>query len=307
MKNRKPTLTIAIPSYNKEKYIDRCLKSILHEKEHVTEIFVVDNCSSDDTYELAKKYKPDITCYQNEENIGMSGNWNRCIDLCKTEWLMIVHADDELLPGVIEKYVDLIQKFPSLHLIHADSYAVIEGKESLEVLSQNPKKSFWKSGLDALSCPYGVCSAVMVKKEAYERLGYFIDGSISSDAEMWARMAGAYDIGYLNIPTVIYYTNSSSTGYASLINRSIKDIRADWDMLTGKVATAYPTKESREAFLKKSIEEAPYNYWSVVRANVRAKNFVKVIQVVFLIIFTYRGFIPLVKLSFRTIQKVFKK
>ena len=81
MKNRKPTLTIAIPSYNKEKYIDRCLKSILHEKEHVTEIFVVDNCSSDDTYELAKKYKPDITCYQNEENIGMSGNWNRCIDL----------------------------------------------------------------------------------------------------------------------------------------------------------------------------------------------------------------------------------
>ena len=303
----KPTITVAVPSYNKEKYIDRCLKSILHEKDFITEIMIVDNCSTDNTYQRAKKYEPDIKLYQNDTNLGMAGNWNKCIDLCKTDWLMIFHADDELLPGTIKKYLNFMQKFSSISLIHADSYSVIEDSGAPKELWQNNSKEFWRAGLDALSCPYGVCSAVIVKKESYEKLGYFIE-SVSSDAEMWARVAGKYDVGYMNVPTVVYYTNPSSTGYDSLINRSIKEIKADWDFLTENMAKAYPTKESRDAFLKDTSDGAPYTYWAVVRANIRAGNFLKATQAIFLIIFKYRGFISLVKLSFGAFKnKVLKK
>ncbi len=290
------SLTIAIPSYNKEKYIERCLNSVLAEKQHIDRIILVDNCSTDKTFEIAQGYGPNVTAHRNDTNLGMSGNFNRCIELCDTEWLMIVHADDELLPGAIQQYLALIKKHPSIGLIHADSYSVLNGDESTKTLSQNHKKELWTAGADAMSCAYGVCSAVMVRKDVYDRLGGFIVSSLSSDVEMWARIAGSYDVGYINNPTVIYHVNSASTGPQSLINRSVKEIKADWDLLTEKIADSYPTPEAKEAFLRQSLKLAPSSYWGVVKANIRARNYKNALQALWLIIFTYNGLIPLTKI-----------
>ena len=79
---------------------------------------MVDNCSTDKTFELAKKYESHIKCYRNDINLGMSGNWNKCIDLCKTDWLMIFHADDEILPGSIIQYLNFIKKWLNYKINH---------------------------------------------------------------------------------------------------------------------------------------------------------------------------------------------
>ncbi len=296
-------LTIAIPSYNKKEYIERCVKSALVEQSHTFSIRVVDNCSTDGTFELAQKFEPDVKCHQNDRNLGMSGNFNKCIELCDGDWLMILHADDELLPNSIERYKEMIEKNPSLGLIHADSYSVLNGDESTRILHKQNHKSVWKAGADALSCPYGVCSAVMVRKEAYDKLGNFIESSLSSDVEMWARIAGSYDIGYINEPTVTYHVNPHSTGPHSLTNRSVKEIRADWDMLDQKIAASYPTQEGRDLFLKKSREAAPGSYWAVLKANIRARNLRNVIDALFLILFTYKGGAALLRLVCAAIVK----
>ncbi len=301
------SLTIAIPSYNKEKYIERCINSILAEKESVDRVILIDNCSTDNTFKIAQKYIPQIECFQNEKNVGMSGNFNKCIELCKTEWLMIVHADDEIVHGSITKYLDLIEKYPSVFLVHADSYSIIDGNQDTKSLSQQTKKEFWRAGLDAISCPYGVCSAVMVRKAAYDALGVFIPSSLSSDVEMWGRIASHYDIGYINAPTVIYHVSSSSTGPQSLINRSVKEIKEDWDNLNEKIASNYPTNESRVAFLKKTHELGPYTYWNVLKANIRAGNVTNIIQSLYIILFMYNGAIPLTGLILQAIKKVLKE
>jgi GT2 family glycosyltransferase len=223
-------ITVAIPSYNKEKYIKRCIESALQNKEHITKIILVDNNSTDKTLEIAKHYEPEIICYKNDSNLGMAKNWNRCIDLCETEWLLILHADDELLPNAIPKYEALIQKHPTLGLIHANSCSIVEGDLATKSFTTSTQKEFWSKGLEAMTCNYGVCSAVMVRKEVYDTLGYFIE-SLSSDAEMWSRIASKYDVGFITEPTVIYHVSKSSTGYESLIKRHVKDIKKDWDLL----------------------------------------------------------------------------
>jgi glycosyltransferase involved in cell wall biosynthesis len=298
------SLTIAIPSYNKEQYLERCINSVLLEKDQIDRIILVDNCSSDKTFDIGRRFAPLVECYRNETNLGMSGNFNRCIELCETEWLMIVHADDELIPGAIKKYMDLIERYPTVGLIHADSYSVLNSDYSTKSLSHQNKKEFWKAGVDALSCSYGVCSAVMVKKSVYDKLGSFIVSSLSSDVEMWARIAGAYDIGFINAPTVIYHVNSASTGPQSLVNRSVKEIRADWDLLNEKISKSYPTKEAGDTFLKQTYKLAPYSYWGVLKANLRAHNYTNVFQSLYLIIFTYKGLIPLCKLVTRATKKL---
>ena len=307
MNQIRPTITVAIPSYNKEKYIVRCIEGILTNKEFIDEIILVDNCSTDKTFNLAKKYEPMIKCYQNQHNIGMSRNWNRCIDLCKTDWLMIFHADDEMLPDSIIKYLEFIKKYPNVGFIHAAAYTILEGDTASKQLSQSDNQEIREAGLDALGRPGNICSTVMVKKNAYNELGYFIESSLASDQEMWLRIGTKFDTGYINSPTVIYHINPSSTGYDSLINRSIREIRADWDLLGESVASFYPTEELREEYRRKTIKSAPYGYWAVLTANLRARNYIKAFQAAGLMVFVYRGFIPFVQLSVGYIKKKINK
>lgn len=292
----RPTITVAIPSYNKETQITRAIESVLANADEIDEVIVVDNHSTDRTLEIAKRYEPRVTCFQNQENIGMSGNFNRCIELCATNWLMIFHADDAMLPGAIEKYRALIDKHPDLGLIHADSYTVIEGDEATRTYHGRDAREFYAAGGEALTCPYGVCSAVLVRKEAYDKLGGFVTSSLSSDVEMWARVAANYPVGSINEPTVIYYSSIKSTGPQSLVNRTVAEIKADWDDLNARIALAYPEGPARDAYQKGVRLSAPGNYFAVVKANLRAHNWCNVLAGLKLIVIDYHGLWPLLRI-----------
>lgn len=298
----RPTITIAIPSYNKAPYIRRCIESVLQNADAIDRIIVVDNASTDETFAIAQEYEPRVTCYRNETNIGMSGNFNRCVELCDTDWLMIFHADDEMLSGAITHYRDVIEQHPSIGLIHANCFFVQDADETTRTYVPRPTYGFFASGADAMSCHYGACSSIMVKREAYTTLGVFIE-SMSPDVEMWARIASHYDVYSLDVPTVVYHVSAASTGPQSLVNRSIREIRADWDALAERMAANYPTPELQEAFRRQNRMLAPANYWTVVKANIRARKVRNTFQGLWLIVVTYRGLIPLIKLVGKTIAR----
>lgn len=96
-----PKITIAIPTYKRSHLIEISLNSALNQNEFENyEIIVVDNEASkeeNETEKLIKQYNnPKILYYKNEENIGMFGNWNRCIELARGEYITILNDDDWL-------------------------------------------------------------------------------------------------------------------------------------------------------------------------------------------------------------------
>lgn len=290
------TITVAIPSYNKESQISRCIESILKNAEDIDEIILIDNCSEDKTFEIAQSYQPKLKCVKNETNVGMSTNFNRCIELCNTGWLMIFHADDMMLEEAIKKYRKLIEKYPDLGLIHADSYSLKEGGVHIQTYSPRVSKEYYPAGLAALSCPYGICSAVMVKKEAYDRLGLFLANSFSPDVEMWARVASQYPVGSICEPTVTYYSSVNSTGPQSLVKRKFQDIKKDWDNLTKIISQYYPSGPAREAYLAKIRNDSPGNNFAIIKANLRAKNWRNVLTGLHTIIIKDLDLWPLIKI-----------
>lgn len=297
-------ITVAIPSYNKEKYIERCIRSVLAEKEHIDKIILVDNNSTDNTFLIAQKYEPSISCYKNESNIGMAPNWNKCIELCNTEWLMILHADDELLPGAILRYKELLNKYPSIGLFHANSYSVTEGDYRTKFFTPSMQRDFWTNGAEAMKCNYGVCSAVMVKMDAYKQLGNFII-SLSSDAEMWSRIASKFDVGFIQEPTVIYHVSKTSTGYESHIYRTIFEIKKDWDFLHRTIMNHYPTKEEQALYWKKYTSSLPGSYYAVAKANLKVKHYRKALESILVIFFYCRAPRALYKMIINDIKKLY--
>jgi glycosyltransferase involved in cell wall biosynthesis len=98
-------LTIAIPVYNRDTYVRQSIESALNQTAGVP-VIVVDNASTKtDFKKLLGDYQCDrLSYFRNESNIGMVGNWNRCIARCKTPYLLILHDDDLLDLGYADAF-----------------------------------------------------------------------------------------------------------------------------------------------------------------------------------------------------------
>lgn len=103
-----PLISILIPTFNREKYIDSCVKSALNQTYKNIEIIIVDNASTDQTWQILndlKKKDIRIKIFQNESNIGPVMNWKKCIDLSSGELVKILFSDDLLDKDFLKKSV----------------------------------------------------------------------------------------------------------------------------------------------------------------------------------------------------------
>lgn len=103
-----PLVSICVPIYNGEQHLRTCLDSILLQTYKNTEIILVDDCSTDNSAELARSYKnlnPRVQFFQNSSNLGLVGNWHKSIQISKGEWIKFVFQDDFIETNCIEKLV----------------------------------------------------------------------------------------------------------------------------------------------------------------------------------------------------------
>ena len=95
-------LTIAIPFYSNVALLEHALKSAVGQTESDIEIIIVDDRGPDSAgaQTLVQKLGDSRIRYiQNEKNIGIGANWNRCIELASSSWVTLLHADDILAPN----------------------------------------------------------------------------------------------------------------------------------------------------------------------------------------------------------------
>ena len=113
----KDLISVLIPAYNVQKYLGRCLRSVLKQTYQNLEIIVVDDGSTDKTYEIAKKFADQdqrITLLQktNENNVAITRNF--LLDHCHGKYCVWVDSDDYVKP----QYVARLYKAMIEH--HAD-------------------------------------------------------------------------------------------------------------------------------------------------------------------------------------------
>lgn len=108
-----PLISICIPTYNGSQYIEKCIESCLAQSYRNIEIIVCDDCSSDSLLNVLNPYlKKDcrITLYQNEKNLGLVGNWNKCMNYASGEYIKWLFQDDWMDVYAIEEFVEIANK-----------------------------------------------------------------------------------------------------------------------------------------------------------------------------------------------------
>jgi glycosyltransferase involved in cell wall biosynthesis len=119
------SLTIAIPTYNRNTILKNNLSFLLPQINPECKILILDNSSDipviDSINDLLKNYPEiDIKVVRNKYNIGLTGNILRCFELCETPWLWILGDDDQVKDGALTQISNDIKKYNDEHFI---SYA----------------------------------------------------------------------------------------------------------------------------------------------------------------------------------------
>lgn len=110
-----PTLTIAIPVYERVTYFEETLSSAL-DVQGCSEILVVDDGSTHDEFEriCRSKNDPRIRFERNSTNVGLFGNWNRCAELARSEFVAILCSDDIIAADVYKRFLEAYRQAPDL-------------------------------------------------------------------------------------------------------------------------------------------------------------------------------------------------
>ena len=183
------TVTIAIPIYNGEKYISEALYSILNQTLKVDKILISDNQSTDNTFKIVNAFiekhpEVNIQLHQNEVNIGCDPNFNKCIELCATDFLVLLGSDDRLKPDSVEKYLKLFEERPDIALIgglfdsidHNGKIFKTANKKSTIIFQRGDILEFMKqTGF------YMQHSTIMYNMKYTRTIGYFDENYIAPD------------------------------------------------------------------------------------------------------------------------------
>jgi len=108
------TLTLAIPTFNRAKFLDRCLNSFASQgRLSEMEIFISNNASTDNTIEVIEKYKslfPNFSYVTNEINKGLDFNVSQCFERATGKYVWVMGDDDFILPNKLSSILDLIHQ-----------------------------------------------------------------------------------------------------------------------------------------------------------------------------------------------------
>ena len=110
----KPLVSILIISFNQEAFIEEALKGALEQDYENLEVVVADDGSTDRTPDIilsyADRYKGRLVAIVGKPNLGITGNSNRGLSLCKGKYIAFQGGDDVFLPGKISAQVDWMEE-----------------------------------------------------------------------------------------------------------------------------------------------------------------------------------------------------
>lgn len=217
-----PLVSVCIPAYNNAAYIKETIDSILNQTYQNIELVVVDDNSTDNTYEIVSNIQDErVKVYKNEKNLGMSGNWNRCLELVSGEFIKLICADDLVEKDAIEKETRALIENPTAVLAESDSKLVdMQGKQ------HGTYKRYRKKGL---------VNGKMVSKAGLRSQDYFGAPLANMIRKAILDKVGGFDTDFVYILDYDFFMRLACQGDIFIIHEQLNGFRIRNDSNTGQV------------------------------------------------------------------------
>ena len=201
-------IAVIIPTYNRCDLLKRAIKSVIKQTITPKEIIIVDNGSTDQTYQMVSSLFPEIN-YFIEKKRGVSAARNKGILESKSKWIAFLDSDDAWKPTKLEKQMEY-------SVFNQDKYRIIHTDENWYRNKKflNQLKKHKKSGGNIFKNSLQLCcispSSVVLKKQIFDDYGLFDENlEVCEDYDMWIRITAKEEVGFLDSPLVLKYGGHS--------------------------------------------------------------------------------------------------
>ena len=222
-----PLFSVIIPVYNSEKYLNKCIKSVLNQKNNKTEIILIEDCSTDNSLKVCNSFQhnPSVNIIRHKKNLGVSISRNDGILAAKGKYILFLDSDDWLYPGCLKNIEKLITINPKTE--------VIIGRYNSNGFPFNNKILFKKRNFNTFSAnkffsyinqlnfrPMIIWHYIVKKSLINNKKLYFVDVKNGEDEEFGARLLCSMKLLYLYNKN--YYWHKKRVQGSLRYSRSLK-------------------------------------------------------------------------------------
>lgn len=250
---KRDLVSVIVPVYNTELYLERCVRSLINQTYKNIEIILIEDASQDESLLLCKKLQAEddrIILFNHHSNCGLEITRNDGINASSGSWIMFLDSDDEFKSSGIFDMLDFAQK-EETDIVFSPYIAIINDIEVL-VNSEAESRSYDAQGF-ALMClnsiPWNVLCCIgskIYRKSFLDEQGIRFDQYYKYNEDgafMLMSLMNAKRIGYLNMPFYCYHIRNSGSIQSSyrpnmftLINRTnnlLKDYLLKFNSFNG--------------------------------------------------------------------------
>ncbi len=165
-------ISIIVPIYNSEKYIERCITSLINQTKKEIEIILINDGSNDDSEKIIKKIDDPRIKYFKQSNRGIGKTRNRGIAESRGKYIMFVDSDDYLPQNSCEVFWNYVMS-EAPDLIVSDYYKDVDGNVSIIKIEDFKPSSLKDNGSLLLKINLGPCNKIYSSKLIKDNNIYF--------------------------------------------------------------------------------------------------------------------------------------
>lgn len=194
-------ISVIITTYNREKTLERAIKSVLNQTHRNYELLIIDDGSTDNTNKIIDKYRKKIRYYSKLHG-GVSSTRNLGLEKSEGTWVAFLDSDDYWLPTKLEKQLKFINNHPEMMAVQTEEIWIRKGRRV------NPMKKHKKYGGWIFEQCLPLCivspSAVMMHQRVINDIGVFDESfPVCEDYDLWLRLSLHYQIGFIPEPLIV--------------------------------------------------------------------------------------------------------
>jgi glycosyltransferase involved in cell wall biosynthesis len=197
------SISVVIPTYNRQHTLARAIDSVLDQTSAVDEIIVVDDGSTDQTRNFLSEKYPSVDYYY-QSNAGVSAARNKGVLAAKSDWIAFLDSDDQWLEKKISMQRQAWNDSPAHRIVHSDEIWIRNG------VRVNKKNKYAKSGgrifKDCLAiCAISPSSVVLEKKLFGEMKGFDESLIVCEDYDLWLKICSKYPVLLVDVELLRKY------------------------------------------------------------------------------------------------------
>lgn len=280
-------IDVLVPCYNYARYLTDCVRSVLDQSIKDVRVLVIDDASSDESLEVAKGLSasdPRVNVIGHARNQGHIATYNQGIEWAASDYFLLLSADDQLVPGALERAVDVMENNPNVVMTYGQCLTWHDERPKPRMV---PVQEYTWSRHDLLR---EICTTAtnivptptaIVRTSAQKAIGgYRPSLPHAGDMEMWLRFAAHGSVGRINAVQAIYrkHPAAMSNAYFAEMLSDYRQCQMAFDSFWELYGNRDGVSADLRGVARRALAERVFNHGIVLFRRGRPNDGVRLIR-----------------------------